>query len=684
MTTITLEKSAPQSPTPQSPGYQPPVEAAKARLHEIHGDGERERVERGVDQVARLWREEDGDDAEFLRFVESEFVPSGDTLEATFHRLEYAFERLGGLMTSLIRDLRRGADVDNGPLLPLDELLSAYNPAAHMTEDLYKTKIAFVCLLNFPFSGLEERVTEGAAWSRREWAENRLTEGFSSRVPASVVQAVSAARAASSTYVSSYNLYMHHLLTADGRRLFAEGQRLIAHWGLRDELKASYVDEGGLEKQRLIELVFNRIVNQEIPAAVINDPRFDWTPETNEVTLSPVRDGEDGPAAPAAPSSEREADERYRYLLDNFHAARLADPHHPENPTYLDRSFNLGREMSEERVRNLFEEVLSAPLRLEVGELIEKRLGRSLEPFDIWYVGFTARGSYTEEQLDARVKELYPDVAAFEADVPRLLRDLGFSDDKARFVAERVCVEPARGSGHAYGAARRDDNVLLRTRIPAGGMDYQGYNTALHELGHNVEQIFSTITIDHTLLQGVPNTAFTEAMAFVFQGRDVELLGLGEVDAAAAHMNALDTFWATREIAGVALVDMAVWRWLYENPDATPAELRETMLAKAREVWNEYFADVFGVRDQVLLSVYQHMINRSLYLPDYPMGHIIAFQIERYFETFEGSFGDELERICQLGKLAPDIWMHQAVGSAVSAQPLVEAATAALAAVDVE
>ena len=41
------------------------------------------------------------------------------------------------------------------------------------------------------------------------------------------------------------------------------------------------------------------------------------------------------------------------------------------------------------------------------------------------------------------------------------------------------------------------------------------------------------------------------------------------------HLSALDTFWATREIAAVGLVDMYAWRWLYENPEATPAELRE-------------------------------------------------------------------------------------------------------------
>src|SRR4029079_1332248 len=143
-------------------------------------------------------------------------------------------------------------------------------------------------------------------------------------------------------------------------------------------------------------------------------------------------------------------------------------------------------------------------------------------------------------ELDERTRKRYPTAEAYAADIPRLLRELGFAPDRARVAAERIVVEPARGSGHAMGAARRDDQAHLRTRVGPQGMDYKGYNIAVHEMGHNVEQVLSTDTIDHTLLQGVPNTAFTEALAFVFQARDLELLGLGEPDPAALHLAALD------------------------------------------------------------------------------------------------------------------------------------------------
>jgi len=64
----------------------------------------------------------------------------------------------------------------------------------------------------------------------------------------------------------------------------------------------------------------------------------------------------------------------------------------------------------------------------------------------------------------------------------------------------------------------RSEKAHLRTRVEKMGMNYKGYNIAVHEMGHNVEQTFSLNDNDYTLLQGVPNTAFTEALAFVFQG----------------------------------------------------------------------------------------------------------------------------------------------------------------------
>ncbi len=657
------------------------ADAADAAIRELrarHGDAESDRIERGVAQVRRYWREEDGNKEAFRRFVLDEFIPRGEMLDATFRRFEEVTERVDGYYTSMTRDLRRGMDLEIGPLLPLDRRFGAYDPSAHLSDDLFENKIAFVALLNFPLTTLQERLAEGGGWSRREWAEARLAQRFSSRVPAEVSQELSRASSEAGAYISGYNIYMHHVLTADGRRLFPEGLRLISHWNLRDELKARYADPEGLETQRLIQKVMEMIVLQEIPEAVIDNPLLDWTPATNEVVVSPVSDAEPPPDAVREARNDREPDERYRIWLQNFHATRLADPYFPDNPTLMDRRFNVNREIPEAEVQALFEAVLSSPLRERAGRLIEKRLARPLEPFDIWYVGFKPRGKYQESELDAVTRERYPTADAYAADIPRMLGQLGFAEERARFLADHIAVEPSRGIGHAFGAGRRDDKAHLRTRVGEGGMDYKGYNIAIHEMGHNVEQVFSLTTIDHTLLQGVPNTGFTEALAFVFQSRDLELLGLGGPGPDSDHLAALENFWATREIAAVGLVDMKAWRWLYENPDATPGRFREAVAAIARDVWNRYFAPVFGTRDVPLLAIYSHMISRRLYTPDYPLGHLIAFQIEEHFKKHEGRLGAEFERICKLGSITPDAWMRQAVGGPLSADPLLKATARAL------
>src|SRR5207237_2956695 len=223
-----------------------------------------------------------------------------------------------------------------------------------------------------------------------------------------------------------------------------------------------------------------------------------------------------------------------------------------------------------------------------VAMLIQSRLKRPLEPFDIWYSGFRPGSKYSEAELDTIVAKRYPTPETYQKDIPNLLMRLGFSPERARFVGENIVVDPARGSGHAMGAAMRSEKARLRTRVEKTGMNYKGYNIAVHEMGHNVEQTFSLNEIDHTLLSGVPNTAFTEALAFVFQGHDLELLGLVKPDAQSRALATLNDFWGTYEIAGVALVDMAAWHWMYDHPNANAAQLKEATVGIARDVWNRY------------------------------------------------------------------------------------------------
>nr|WP_199243003.1 hypothetical protein [Vitiosangium sp. GDMCC 1.1324] len=649
--------------------------ALKVELVARHGEAQRARIERGVDQVATLWRAEDGDLAAFAREY---FIADEKQLEATLARLETVFEQLDGHLNEMSRELRRPTDLDLGPLLPVDPLLAAYDPSAHSTEDLFQAKVGFVALLNFPLTTLAERMEKGPGYTRRQWAEVRLTGRFNRRVPAEVRQASARAGSDADLYIAEYNIWMHHLVDEQGRRPFPKGMRLISHWNLRDELKSRYADPEGVAKQRMIVKLMERIVTQTIPAAVIDNPRVDWNPFTNEVKAAPADEVEaDAPQRPVVVDGKREDDVRYAKLLAQFQAARREDPYVPVAPTAIARSFELGRELPEARVKALLEQVLTSPLVPRVAQVIEQRLGRKLEPQDLWYAGFKANAKLSEAELDKLTRQRYPTPEAFAKDMPRILQGLGFSKEKAAFLSEHIRVDPARGAGHAMQAMRRGDFPRLRTRVGPGGMDYKGYNIAVHELGHNVEQVFSLYEVDHTLLAGVPNNAFTEALAFVFQARDLALLGQAKPDAASERERVLNDFWQTWEIAGVALVDIAVWHWMYEHPDATPAQLREAVVRISQETWDRYYAPVLGGQGTPLLGIYSHMISYPLYLTDYPLGHLIAFQIEEHLHK-AGNLGAEFERMASQGALTPDVWMTNATGAPVSAEPLLRATEAAL------
>ncbi|MDD3728518.1 MAG: hypothetical protein PHN40_09290, partial [Dysgonamonadaceae bacterium] len=281
-----------------------------------------------------------------------------------------------------------------------------------------------------------------------------------------------------------------------------------------------------------------------------------------------------------------------------------------------------------------------------------------------------------EEELTAITSKKYSNAAAVEADLPRMLRDLGWSADKAKEITSLITVDASRGAGHAWGASMRNDTAHLRTRIGKDGMDYKGYNIAVHEFGHTVEQTITLNDIDYYMLSGVPNTAFTEAIAFLFQKRDMDLLGLKQTNPHDDYYLALDNFWSSFEIMGVSLVDIKVWEWLYANPDATPAQLKEAVMSIAKDVWNSYYADVLGGKDEILLGIYSHMIDYPLYLPNYPMGHLIDFQIEQQVKG--KNMANEVERILTQGSIIPQLWMKGAVGQEISIEPLLNATKEAL------
>jgi len=467
-------------------------------------------------------------------------------------------------------------------------------------------------------------------------------------------------------YIYEYYIHMGNIIDDEGNHPFPKELKLITHWNLRDELKSQYAnDENGLKKQKLIYSIMQRIITQEIPEKFINNNKYDWNPITNKLF-------ENGKIV----DFESEPNTRYQKILNQFESLKNIDEYSPSMSTYIQRKFTGEMEMSIEEVESLFVSFVSSPTVKKVASLINKRLGRSLQPFDIWYDGFKSRSSINEEDLNKITKEKYPTPESIKKDLPNILIKLGWSKERAKYISDKIEVDPSRGAGHAWGAEMKGVSARLRTKIAPDGMDYKGYNIAVHEFGHNVEQTLSLYDIDYYMLNGVPNTAFTEALAFVFQMRDLELLGIDSEDPNKHSLYVLDNFWSTFEIMGASLVDQKTWMWLYDNPNASKEELNIAVNKISIDVWNKYYAPVFGVDDSNILGIYSHMISYPLYLSAYPIGHLIEFQIEQYIKG--KNLGTEFERMAKIGKLTPNKWMREATGNNLSTAPLISETEKAL------
>lgn len=641
------------------------IALVKEKLLEKHGINNEFRITRGVTRTASLWRQSDGTETVFEEFCIKNFIADEQELNLIFDRLANNFEYINGHMGRISFELNRQIHEDRGTILPIDQLFGSYSPSAHVQDDFFANKIAFIITLNFPNYSLDEKNALGKEWSNRQWGFTRLGDYYPARVPATVQQHNNKVYSEGRLYISEYNIFADQLRNEKGEQLFPDGMKLLSHWNIRDEIKSNYDQKNGLEKQEMLYTVMLRIVNQDIPKQVINSNEYQWNPYSNQL----IKGGQ-------TIESDPEGNLRYQFLLNNFKGMQMEDVYYQDLNTYIKRRFENSMEIPMEEVESLFKEYASSPLIRQTAKLISKRLGRELRPYDLWYNGFVGRAGISEEQLDKITSTKYPSAQDMEKDLSRILRDLGFKQNDAQFLASKIEVDAARGSGHAMRASMRSMPSHLRTRVGANGMNYKGYNIAVHEFGHNVEQTISQHMVDNYFINGIPNTAFTEALAFMFQKRDLQLLGIKQQDPLLEHLETLNIFWDNYEMMGVSLVDMKVWEWLYANPNADAEQLKNAVISIAKDVWNDYYADVFGEKDIPLLAIYSHMIQSPLYLMNYPYGRLIMFQLEDYVAG--KNFAEEVLRIFSIGRLTPRHWMDKAVGQQISNQPIFAAVEKAL------
>ena len=637
---------------------------ATASLLAAHGDAHRAAIEAGVRRVSERWSDKDGDAKAFEEFCTKHFVSDPVQRVRLLARLEKALEQIDGHLYEMRRTLRRHHDLRGDEFPGVDDILAQFDPSPDLTEQLYKQKIAHLCLLNFPRPTLATMLAAGAAWDDAGWAATRVAQHFGPRIPVDLADRARRTSFESGKFVSHFHVPVGGMVDANGKRWFEADRKLIAHWLVREEIKAGYGDPDGLAKQRALSWVMARHIDGTIPKRVMSgEEKRDWNPEKNTVA--------------GGDCGELLGLERYEHWIANFRMAREFDPLYPDEPTAIARKFALEREMPESEVEQLMTDLLDAPVRKDLAAFVSRKLGRALEPFDIYFDDVVEAKPATE--MNAAVRKRFANVKELEAKLPEVLRELGFRGPDADFLGSRIKVEVCKGAGHAMRPYLEGYGAWLRTSSLDAELGWDGFDTAMHELGHNLEQLCSTYFVSRPALRGVPNTACTEAFAFLYQSLAKRVLGLE--DAAEADrqfaVDSVATMLSACQIAGPSLLELRAWRWLYANPTATPAALREEVLRIAADLWTRFYERDFGKDSYRILAAYQHMIAHPLYLPDYTLGHMMSHQIRSYMRGKD--LAGETKRITSLGCLTPDLWMRRAVGAPVSPEPLARDAAAGLA-----
>ena len=151
------------------------------QLKEKFGEEHAPRIEKGVNQVAALWNKDDGNVDDFESFCREQFITNPEKLAVTFDRFEKNLEQISGLNLEMLRTLQEPVQLDMGPMLPVDLLFANYDPFAHVSDDLFKDKIAFTALLNYPLYTLDEILKLSQDWSREN---GHRQDWFSGLVPA--------------------------------------------------------------------------------------------------------------------------------------------------------------------------------------------------------------------------------------------------------------------------------------------------------------------------------------------------------------------------------------------------------------------------------------------------------------------------------------------------------------------
>ena len=624
----------------------PALKKAQSLLVKKFGAKNKSDITRGMKYAALVWDWKKGGAPAFIEFCEKHYHAPGNTRSGLLKRIDEISHLIGGSFNVIAKTNRRGLDVADVELTPSEELLGAFAPGTHLLQDYRTFNIAALIQLNFGTDDLTPPKT------REAWAERRISGIGRVVIPAELLAESSTKSAEVDRFVTSFNIHLDKIEYRDASVKFPKDTIRVSHWGLRDFMTSQNGQENALAKQHAIRDLMRRVVDGEIPRAIIDNPKALWKQNGNKVV--------EGTKTLASALTGALRWEQFKKVYD---VQRRIDPH-TRYGNIIDNKFKQEREISEEKVVKILTDVLSAPVAKDVAKFVEQRLGRKIEPHDLYFRSFQAGSK--KDPLEFDIRKRYPNAEVLTQAIPEILVRLGFKQERAEWIGKRIRVENSRSAGHAWGPGTDYDVALLRVRIDKDGINEEEFGTYMHELGHCVEQVLTAYEMDYKALWSVPNTAFTEGFAFTFQDKADFILG--RKAALDPDITKLQRFWEVFEITGPALTEIQLFHWLYKNPKATASDIHKQIRKIGDEIWAKYYARIFGKEGYGLMSVYSHILWCSFYLADYSMGYIIAYQVRKYLASRE--FAPEMERMCALGCIYPENWMKAAVGEEISAKPL--------------
>lgn len=630
-----------------------------------YGEQNRERILKGTTQLAKNWRKEDGNNEDFIRFCIENYL-NEDELKSNFERIKINLEVQNGYLSKIRYRFNESESFTYTTEVKADKFFRKSLPSANP----YKEKLALFIQLNFPFYSFDEKKENAKFWNREKWAMVRLGDIYSERQDPDFEAESEDEVKEFQKYIGRYFFRMDHICMPDGSFPFTKPLTLHSHFGLRDNLKEEYTRQGGLERQEIIGKLIDHITAGTIPSEIIQDSSTIWNPWTNELYRIEKGKQEEIEFKP-------EDTKRYAGLLAEFKNKSSYDKLYPGESTALKRTFE-NANLTMEEVETLLRNFLSDPVIASTGKLIARRLGRPLQPFDIWYSGFQAQSDFPADMLDSLTRAKYPNPMALQKDLPSILIKMGFPASEASYIGQHTIVRPIISGGYSDQPAMRGDTALMTTVFNSNGLDYKAFRISMHELGHVVCGIYSTRDMDYSTLADVPTSSITEGIAEMIAFKNTEGLGLKQKSfEERKDMLSLASLWYMVDLGGQSLTEIETWKWMYANPNATPEELKASVLNISEKIWNEYYSPVFGgIKDQHILAIYNHFITGSMYLFNYFLGDMIMFQL--YDAFMPDNLAAGLKEACREGQTLPQLWMEHAAGREMSMEPILRTAREAI------